>query len=241
MSREPGGTCIDPWDGPVAASLARVGERLDQVNALLYGAPLGQAPGPELAAPGEVAGSIPAGAPSRPVGQLVDRRPLEPRVGGSSPSGAATCFDGSEEPWITGPLAQPGERLPCKQEVEGSIPSRSTVYAEASGLDPWEDGPVAQLAERRPCKPDVAGSIPAGPSINPARRTLDDLLVPILSPLLKGDIWARLALFDIVAAEVEEYGGTAEELRTALDAVLAAHPEAAGVYEVVRLGIHPGR
>ena len=41
----------------------------------------------------------------------------------------------ADEAWRFGGLAQLGERLPCKQEVSGSIPLIST-----------KNGPVAQLA-----------------------------------------------------------------------------------------------
>ena len=41
----------------------------------------------------------------------------------------------ADEAWRFGGLAQLGERLPCKQEVSGSIPLIST-----------KQGPVAQLA-----------------------------------------------------------------------------------------------
>ncbi len=43
-----------------------------------------------------------------------------------------------------GGLAQLGERLPCKQEVSGSIPLISTKYLRRS--EPREYGPIAQLA-----------------------------------------------------------------------------------------------
>ena len=42
---------------------------------------------------------------------------------------------------IDGDIAQLGERLPCKQEVAGSIPTIST-----NGIQPVLNGPVAQLA-----------------------------------------------------------------------------------------------
>ena len=42
---------------------------------------------------------------------------------------------------IEGDIAQLGERLPCKQEVAGSIPTIST-----NGIQPVLNGPVAQLA-----------------------------------------------------------------------------------------------
>ena len=43
-----------------------------------------------------------------------------------------------------GGLAQLGERLPCKQEVSGSIPLISTKYLRRS--EPRKYGPIAQLA-----------------------------------------------------------------------------------------------
>ena len=42
---------------------------------------------------------------------------------------------------IVGGLAQLGERLPCKQEVSGSIPLISTKKVKRNGY-----GPIAQLA-----------------------------------------------------------------------------------------------
>ena len=42
---------------------------------------------------------------------------------------------------IEGDIAQLGERLPCKQEVAGSIPTIST-----NRIQPVLNGPVAQLA-----------------------------------------------------------------------------------------------
>ena len=42
-----------------------------------------------------------------------------------------------------GGLAQLGERLPCKQEVSGSIPLISTKHKKAGVA---KDGPIAQLA-----------------------------------------------------------------------------------------------
>ena len=57
---------------------------------------------------------------------------------------------------IRGDIAQLGERLPCKQEVAGSIPTISTTYfllkkkvsKENFHIVPSrnDDGPVAQLA-----------------------------------------------------------------------------------------------
>ena len=41
-----------------------------------------------------------------------------------------------------GGLAQLGERLPCKQEVSGSIPLISTTQSTEGA----KDGPIAQLA-----------------------------------------------------------------------------------------------
>jgi hypothetical protein len=50
----------------------------------------------------------------------VERRVEGARVGGSIPS---LCT-------ISGAIAQKGERLPCKQDVVGSIPSGSTTLRE---------------------------------------------------------------------------------------------------------------
>ena len=43
-----------------------------------------------------------------------------------------------------GGLAQLGERLPCKQEVSGSIPLISTTLTKTEGAK--GNGPIAQLA-----------------------------------------------------------------------------------------------
>ena len=65
-----------------------------------------------------VPGSIPGGPTksSWPVGQAVKTPPFHGGIGGSIP------------PRVTNPgrLAQPGERLPYKQDVGGSIPSPPT-------------------------------------------------------------------------------------------------------------------
>ena len=50
----------------------------------------------------------------------------------------------------SGPVAQSGERLPCKQEAAGSIPAGSTIT------------PVAQRIEHQPSKLGVEGSNPSG-------------------------------------------------------------------------------
>ena len=44
----------------------------------------------------------------------------------------------------SGGLAQLGERLPCKQEVSGSIPLISTIFSKRS--EECRYGPIAQLA-----------------------------------------------------------------------------------------------
>ena len=48
---------------------------------------------------------------------------------------------------LNGGLAQLGERLPCKQEVTGSIPVLSTTR---QGLEPkrFEDGPETEVSAR---------------------------------------------------------------------------------------------
>ena len=48
---------------------------------------------------------------------------------------------------LNGGLAQLGERLPCKQEVTGSIPVLSTTR---QGLEPkrFERGPVTEMSTR---------------------------------------------------------------------------------------------
>ena len=48
---------------------------------------------------------------------------------------------------LNGGLAQLGERLPCKQEVTGSIPVLSTTR---QGLEPkrFETGPVTEMSTR---------------------------------------------------------------------------------------------
>ena len=46
-----------------------------------------------------------------------------------------------------GDIAQLGERLPCKQEVAGSIPTISTSrFPKENGIQKCKDGLVAQLA-----------------------------------------------------------------------------------------------
>ncbi len=55
-----------------------------------------------------------------------------------------TLFNLEGTPRGYGGLAQLGERLPCKQEVSGSIPLISTMYLKRS--EPKEYGPIAQLA-----------------------------------------------------------------------------------------------
>lgn len=57
--------------------------------------------------------------------------------------------DGSIPSRSTGVVAQLGERFVRNEEVESSILSDST------------EGPVVQLGERQVCNLDVAGSIPA--------------------------------------------------------------------------------
>ena len=64
-----------------------------------------------------------------------------------------------------GGLAQLGERLPCKQEVSGSIPLISTMY-----LKKIPYGGLAQLGERLPCKQEVTGSHPVLSTIGSAIR-----------------------------------------------------------------------
>lgn len=61
-----------------------------------------------------------------------------------------------------GALAQLGERLPCTQEVSGSIPLGSTFY-KISSLLPYYYGGVAQLAR-------ASGSYPGGRGFDPLRR-----------------------------------------------------------------------
>jgi hypothetical protein len=55
------------------------------------------------------------------------------------------------------------------------------------------------------------------------------------------DTWAGWAVGQVEFAEIQALGATAVELRAALDAVLRTYPEAADIYEVLRLGIRPGR
>ena len=63
---------------------------------------------------------------------------------------------GGAQPFLYpyGPIAQTGERLPCKQDVVGSTPAGSTIFAC-----------VAQLVERLFCKQRVGGSNPLAGSI----------------------------------------------------------------------------
>lgn len=56
------------------------------------------------------------------------RRSSKPCSEGSSPSVRSN----------SGPVAQLGERLPCKQEAVGSIPTRSTKSRRTTGADPRE-------------------------------------------------------------------------------------------------------
>ncbi len=52
--------------------------------------------------------------------------------------------EGGSDNWGVGGVAHLGERLPCKQEVSGSIPLISTKYLRRS--EPRKYGPIAQLA-----------------------------------------------------------------------------------------------
>ena len=65
--------------------------------------------------------------------------------------------------WIT--------RLPSKQKIVGSIPTRSTL----------KKAPVAQWLRRLPSKQKIVGSIPTGGSFLILKSThLDLFLIPIL-------------------------------------------------------------
>ena len=60
--------------------------------------------------------------------------------------------------FISGGLAQLGERLLCTQEVVGSIPSSSTTIIVVS----FFNAILAQLVEHLPCKQGVVSSNPTG-------------------------------------------------------------------------------
>ena len=64
-----------------------------------------------------------------------------------------------------GAIAQLGERVLCKHEVVGSIPSSSTI-----GFGVCRPFSVLRTGERVLCKHEVVGSIPSGSTI---RRTDD--------------------------------------------------------------------
>ena len=60
---------------------------------------------------------------------------------------------------VYGVLAQMGERLPCKQEVTGSIPVSSTKLLAAIKPDTYAG--LTQLVECLPYKEEVGGSSPS--------------------------------------------------------------------------------
>ena len=62
-----------------------------------------------------------------PIAQFrLERTPDKREVGGSSPPRPTTLI-------MSGGVAQLGERLPCTQEVIGSIPFTSTIFFERGG------------------------------------------------------------------------------------------------------------
>ena len=70
-----------------------------------------------------------------------------------------------------------GERLPCKQDVVGSIPTGSTGSAGDSHTR-GAFATVAQQAEQPPCKRQVEGSMPSGGSSIGGWANQTNTLVP---------------------------------------------------------------
>ena len=69
----------------------------------------------------------------RPVGQVVKTPPFHGGNRGSNPLRVTICAV-SGNAMFFGRLAQPGEHLPYKQRVGGSIPSASTIVSRGGAV-----------------------------------------------------------------------------------------------------------